>query len=317
MMHFAVFAAILQLGVSRRENTNTSGDGLVLLQLNSQVNAHGHGRTDFPVLYGIESCPGQSYVDMVDAQLDTWAKAVPRENLIIVGGPRDDVAAGVETATGFTCGDDKQDLACKEGLLLWRAVDRAERLGSKWLIVSQDDKYIWRGALEEELLAIDAEEPQVIASFGCGQPWRYNPGSKNGTKPFPLGWVEPMPSCQGVEEKGGICGGPTYFVSRGALRLLRTRGQTPDAFKHAFLAPMADAPSRGVQSDTFASCFYYGRGIKQGLISKLIERTYRANELDELTPGSLESSPLAVHVDVPKDLGATTIRRFHREWNMY
>ena len=33
------------------------------------------------VLYGIESCSGKYYVEMVDAQLSTWGKDVPRETL--------------------------------------------------------------------------------------------------------------------------------------------------------------------------------------------------------------------------------------------
>ena len=57
------------------------------------------------MMYGIETFGGKAYVDMVQAQRDTWAKALPRENLIIVGGPSDDVDAGVEKSEAFICGD--------------------------------------------------------------------------------------------------------------------------------------------------------------------------------------------------------------------
>merc|ERR1712113_173872 len=124
-------------------------------------------QSEFQVLYGIESCSGKYYVEMVDAQLNTWGKEVPRENIIIVGGPRDDAAVGIEEGNAFKCGDRQTDLACKEGLMLWRAVDRMDRVGANWLVVSQDDKYLWRKALDKVLREFDANKPQVLAPFGC------------------------------------------------------------------------------------------------------------------------------------------------------
>jgi hypothetical protein len=269
-------------------------------------------RSEFQVLYGIESCNGSHNVDMVDAQLKTWGKDLPRENLIIVGGPRNDVAAGVEAEDAFTCGDQLEDLACKEGLLLWRAIARMERVSAKWLVVGQDDKYIWRKALDRALLEYDADEPQVLASFGCGKAWNYSEGSKGGAVAPPPTWTETQFTCEAVYRSGGICGGPTFMVSRGALRLLRKEGQTAAEFKNEYLLPKGV----GRESDLFSSCFFYRRNIPQR-VAEIIKRTRESEGIEGKDPHTELRSPVAVHVTGPRGRVADFILKTHREWNIW
>lgn len=218
-----------------------------------------------PVLYGMMSCQKQIYADMVEAQLTTWASTVPREAIIVVGGPFDDVAVGVETtAVSWGCSDAMSDVACKEGTMLYRAAIRARRLGSKWFVVSQDDKYIWKGNLERKLSEYDPATPQVFASFGCGRAWRHWPKSRNGTLPRPPGWAEPSFVCDAVWKRGAICGGSTFIMSRSALDLLLLPGQTAEDFHREYLAPKYDKRNPGGSgraSDSFSSCLFYNRSI--------------------------------------------------------
>eukprot|EP00928_Gymnodinium_smaydae_P007517 TRINITY_DN12699_c0_g1_i1.p1 TRINITY_DN12699_c0_g1~~TRINITY_DN12699_c0_g1_i1.p1 ORF type:complete len:276 (+),score=51.04 TRINITY_DN12699_c0_g1_i1:657-1484(+) len=206
---------------------------------------------------------------MVKAQLHTWARGLPREQLIVVGGPFDDRHHGVirDEDDEYQCQESQASLACKEGLMLWRASKRVESTGAGWLMVSQDDKYVWREELEEAMKRYDPDTPQVLGSFGCGRAWKNNPDSDGGEKPFPRGWSEPEYSCDDVYEKGGLCGGSTFLVSRAALRQIRRKGQKPADFAKEFATI---SKSRGGTSDIYTSCLMYDRGVPM-MINRLTD----------------------------------------------
>lgn len=223
-----------------------------------------------PVLYGMESCPPPQYAAMVDAQLSTWAAKTPREAIIVVGGPHDDVYEGIEERNDFLCGEKQDDLACKEALMLYRAARRAKSLGSDWLVVSQDDKYIWKDHMEQTLAGFDGSVPTVFGGFGCGRGWKYTPASKNGTLPKPRGFVETAFYCEAVHKHGGICGGVTFFISRGALDILVRPGQTAQQFHDEFMLPKVLHKANGGASDSFSSCIFYNRSIPMSVEKSLI-----------------------------------------------
>merc|ERR1711977_465836 len=96
-----------------------------------------------------------------------------------------------------------------------RAVERAARLDADWLVVTQDDKYIWTTELAQAVADLDSRKPQVVAcSFGCGQGWIHNKKSNHGALEPPLGWIEPPEICEEVFTQGGLCGGVPFLVSR-------------------------------------------------------------------------------------------------------
>jgi len=73
-------------------------------------------KVSFPVIYSIMTCDGPSYTAMAEAQLSTWARDLPRDNMVIVGGPHDDASEGVEGSMGFECPDSQADVSCKEAV---------------------------------------------------------------------------------------------------------------------------------------------------------------------------------------------------------
>eukprot|EP00747_Dinoflagellata_sp_TGD_P124882 gnl/TRDRNA2_/TRDRNA2_174072_c0_seq12.p1 gnl/TRDRNA2_/TRDRNA2_174072_c0~~gnl/TRDRNA2_/TRDRNA2_174072_c0_seq12.p1 ORF type:complete len:115 (+),score=6.72 gnl/TRDRNA2_/TRDRNA2_174072_c0_seq12:63-407(+) len=56
------------------------------------------------ILYSIETCDAPACRVMVEAQLDTWAKNISLNHLIVVGGPYDDEAIGLSRVP-MSCGD--------------------------------------------------------------------------------------------------------------------------------------------------------------------------------------------------------------------
>ena len=122
---------------------------------------------------------------------------------------------------------------------MYQAIRRAQRLNSSWLVVGQDDKYISPGGSERCLEQNDPWESQIMGVLGCGKHTEQ---------------MQPPYSCKGVVENGGICGGPTYVVSRAALERLNVCG--------AFLADfLSSAVTNKGKSDICASCFFYLRGV--------------------------------------------------------
>jgi len=118
-----------------------------------------------------------------------------------------------------------------------------------------------------------------------------------------------------VWEGGGLCGGVTYLVSRAALDLLRTGGQTAEDFKREYLAA---SKSPGSTSDLFSSCLFYKRGIPQSVEDPLIGR------MVEYSPGlqfvrysrnqTTGTIPLAMHMNLPKENVPRAIKMLHDAW---
>jgi len=280
------------------------------------------------VLWGIESCDGQAYEDMVNAQLETWAAGIPRENLIIVGGKYDDLHVGLAEELTL-CSNEQNALACKEAVVLDRAVSRAKQVDADWLAVGQDDKYIWVTEVEKQLSKYDSTKPMVLSSFGCGKGWKHHPESNNGTLPFPKEWAEPGFSCNEVYMQGGMCGGPVYFMSRGAIDLLHREAQTTVDFLNEYLHNSNS--SRGGESDIFTSCMLYKRAIPiindEKMAGDSLSTEVSHNENPDPTRKGIQAfvadlstkgrygPRFTVHFsDVPKDFIAEYIRAFHKEW---
>jgi len=267
---------------------------------------------------------------MVKAQLETWGSGIPRENFIIVGGKYDDVNFGL-VKEPMPCGDTLEDSACKESVMLDRAISRAKQLDADWLAVSQDDKYIWPSKVQKELTKFDSGKPMVLTPFGCGQAWKYHTASLNGTLPQPNDFHETPFSCKAVYEQGGICGGPVYFVSRGAIDLLHTEGQTTADFLKEYIEGSESYTSA---SDIYSSCLMYKRQIPmsfdfnldKGLITMQVDVNHDARKFGLTLEGvkaavseTLESkkwkNAATVHFSgVPKKLISEYIRELHDQY---
>jgi len=250
------------------------------------------------VLYGIETCGRKPYEEMVRAELETWGSELPRESLLVVGGSQDDFLQGYDTDEN-PCPDRSDGMACKEGLLLYRAIRRAQRLNSSWLVVGQDDKYISPGGFERYLEQYDPWKSQVMGILGCGKHTEQR---------------QPPYSCEGVVKNGGICGGPTYVVSRAALDRLSGVGTNVTSFLADFLG---SAVTHKGKSDIYASCFFYLRGVpvtqlrKLGTreIHKLSSATALENHIRDNAKQILKE--VAFHVRVGKDIVPSGIRWLH------
>ena len=233
------------------------------------------------------------------AELETWGSELPRESLLIVGGTQDDFLQGYDTDEN-PCPDKSVGMACKEGLLLYWAIRRAQRLNSSWLVVGQDDKYISPGGFKRFLEQYDPWESQVMEVLGCGKHTEQ---------------MQPQYSCKGVVENGGICGGPTYVVSRAALERLSVGGTNVTSFLADFLG---SAFTNKRKSDICASCFFYLRGVP---LTQLPSK-FRTKELHGLsTATALENhirdnaktflQEVTFHVRVGKDIVPSGIRCLH------
>jgi hypothetical protein len=262
------------------------------------------------VIWGIESNSIAAYEKIVETQLATWAKHVPRENLVIVGGKFDDGASAAISQEPMKCDDSGRGLPCKEALLVDRGIERARSLGADWLMVGQEDKYIWRANVERALSNYDPAEPLVLGSFGCGQSWAFHKDSKNATLPMPRGWVDPSKSCKAVNENGGLCGGPVYFLSRGALERVKKQGQTSNEFISEFVS--GGGAETHANSDQLASCLYYARGIPMRKEYRLEAGNVDFSTMDEVGHFRNRSGLTSAHINVPKDSIPSALQELHR-----
>eukprot|EP00928_Gymnodinium_smaydae_P002778 TRINITY_DN11004_c0_g1_i1.p2 TRINITY_DN11004_c0_g1~~TRINITY_DN11004_c0_g1_i1.p2 ORF type:complete len:399 (-),score=96.29 TRINITY_DN11004_c0_g1_i1:70-1266(-) len=208
------------------------------------------------VLYGIGTCGKAAAEAILQASLETWAHAIPRERVIIVGGSQDDGRQGLASEP-LPCDDGPQGFGCKEATMLYRAAARARLVGADWLVVGQEDKYIRTRRLERHLGRQDPSKRQVLAVYGCGRSWKFAPESAGGAKPRPKGWREPPFSCEAVRRNGSICGGGTYAVSRAALEALQLEGRSLAQFVEEMVSGSA---AKGA-SDLMASCLFHKYGI--------------------------------------------------------
>eukprot|EP00928_Gymnodinium_smaydae_P014840 TRINITY_DN15449_c0_g2_i1.p1 TRINITY_DN15449_c0_g2~~TRINITY_DN15449_c0_g2_i1.p1 ORF type:complete len:332 (-),score=74.72 TRINITY_DN15449_c0_g2_i1:244-1239(-) len=207
---------------------------------------------DGPMLYGIYSSNVTSYKSMLDAQFATWAKDVPRRDVVVSGSRRDDALEGVDRQR-LRCGDEPSQQPCKEGTLLYRAHVRAKERNTDWFVSATEDKYIWTADIEKALARFDPKKPVVFSNMGCG----YNLKS-----PEHIG-------CKQVYDKGGMCGGTTYIMSRGALDAIVKEGQSYDDFMKEYLENVGEAHA----SDIVTSCLLYKRNIPMIFQDGITERT--------------------------------------------
>jgi len=207
-------------------------------------------------VYGFLTADVIRYTKMLEAQMNTWASHVPREDIIIVGGPHDTVGGSICQETLLA---DEYDQECKEAVLYYNAAHRARNQTLDWLVALHEDAYVFRKPIEKILANYDPDEPIVFGHIGCGRFWAYRDESKGNTLPKPNGW-EDTESCTSVHEKGGICGGPGYIWSRGALKAIAH----PDHSIHQHLEAYRSHTKRSshVPCDLAAACVGYANDVK-------------------------------------------------------
>ena len=223
----------------------------------SRMQLHLQLRGTVRVLYAVATCSAPGFPPIVDAIFETWGSDLPRKQLVLAGGLKDDFIEGLaEEET--PCGDKGGDFWCKEAVTLWRGAQRAKELNAGWLCVSQEDKYIWTDAVDKEFSKFDPSVPGVYGAWGCAQQWKYNPMSKGDTVPRPAKGHSPPFYCDPVSRHGALCGGPTYFVSRGMLLALTKGIHSQKEFLKVFRNATAKKTSTG-SSDILSTCFFYDR----------------------------------------------------------
>eukprot|EP00747_Dinoflagellata_sp_TGD_P124900 gnl/TRDRNA2_/TRDRNA2_174072_c0_seq8.p1 gnl/TRDRNA2_/TRDRNA2_174072_c0~~gnl/TRDRNA2_/TRDRNA2_174072_c0_seq8.p1 ORF type:complete len:300 (+),score=28.81 gnl/TRDRNA2_/TRDRNA2_174072_c0_seq8:41-940(+) len=198
------------------------------------------------ILYGIETCSLPDHVAMVKTQLATWATNISRDHLIIVGGPYDDAAMGLSRVP-MSCQDSKFDVTCKEGLVYARGIERARQLDFDWLMVGEDDKYVWPREWQEAMQGYDSQVSQVVpGSFGC---------SISHVADHKKEFKRP---CKAKEQEG-ICGGMRFLVSRGALDVL-AKGTNASAAR--LLEQINSYDIYSGACDISSTCLFTDYGIK-------------------------------------------------------
>jgi len=225
---------------------------------NHRRGQYSHGNTP-RIVFGIQTSSLPRYVPQLEAQLATWAKELPRSDLVVVSGPHDDYNDSVVKTPHPSCfSDSNQD--CKEGLLLFRGAQRVRALDADWFISIQEDHYVSPDVLRRILQRFSPMDTDVVANFGCGQQWEYHTESRNGTMPKPPGWVNPTYSCDAVWHKGGICNGLGSVYSRAALNILSPQGQTQDEFMNEYMEN--SVTNMQGRSDLTTSCLLWKRGLR-------------------------------------------------------
>lgn len=275
---------------------------------------------DIPkMIFGIEACTAPAFEAMLDAQLDSWARRVGTDRIIISGGDKD-------TGPQRICAEVNKGYArlCKEATMLYRAAVRAEHEGFKWLVGLHEDSFVRLNMLPA-LNGLDPDRPVVLSGWGCGQNWTYHKESKNGTMPLPPGWQDPVGSCYEVETGGGICSSAAFFVSRGALLKLRGN-RTLEEF-----VALHKAASISEQTDMATSCLLLQMGgidIRPFPVGESGEEINVQNFNGTGSDGNFTYSDIEkgltkigkdgfgwVHVNLPKDHVPEAMRHLDRMFN--
>jgi len=271
--------------------------------------------TSSKIVFGIETSNGEIWTDQVQAQLETWAADIPKEFMMIVGGPYGKTPC------------EERDSSCKEAVLMYRARSRMQQLNAGWLLALHEDAYV---VLEHmpKLKELDPRTPQILSMVGCGQGWEYHPESKNGTVPRPDGYIEPKRVCDSVWKHGSLCSAAGMFVSIGALDAL-THGLREDEFIKAHrdsLDPTLRVYTE-VQCDMPTSCLAHERGVKLAAMSMIglgmgqpmSYKEFETGVTDEHVRNWLASDrmygdwdPTLIHVNIPKQDIPSFMRSLHR-----
>jgi len=225
-----------------------------------------------PVLYGIYTSNVSDYTHMLDAQFETWAKDLPRKDIVVSGSHRDDAIEGL-TSVPLNCSDAPSGQPCKEGTLLFRARARARERNADWFVSATEDKYIWTAELERALARLDSSVPVVYAVSGCGR------GRENAS----------FIGCEEVYKNGGMCGGPTYVMSRAALDSITSKpDETYEEFMKEYLANVGVAHA----SDIVTSCLLYKRNIPMKWQAEVNGRTRGLGKLRGNDDGEIFASAM-------------------------
>lgn len=149
-------------------------------------------KTSGKVLYSIQS--GQNTLPRLDACLSTWASALPKDQLQVIGvaAPLNETIRKMARWHATTCPDTHDAGACKDAY----ALATAFKTHADWVVLIGDDNYVVTDNFAEILTGYNASEPMVLGIVGCGD-------------------------CKA----GGLCGGGGQVFSRGALKQFMKNGK--------------------------------------------------------------------------------------------
>lgn len=200
------------------------------------------------VVYGIVANPASSkYADQLTAVEETWAKDVAPQKLVFVGS--EGSAVGVTYDPAPMCPDantaDHFGLACKEATIIATAYES----GADWAVVAYPDNYIFPRSYEDALAKFDSKKPLIVGGSLCQ-----------------------FGECE--DQLGGLCGGSTYAVSRGAMENMMGKPRNVSSYieeaihasnvsvreHHPDMAIMCVARRYGVKEVVIPGLQNYGHG---------------------------------------------------------
>jgi len=148
------------------------------------------------VLFTIASSDKPNLAERVPAQLNTWAKNLHQDELLILGRSPVKGKENMATWEPRACQDNHElGLVCKEAMM----ITLAHRAQPDWAIIANDDHYIIADRMKAALAKEDPSKPQILGIVGCAA----------------------GPGCS------GMCGGGTIIISRAALNKMTEAGEKP------------------------------------------------------------------------------------------
>lgn len=158
---------------------------------------------------------GQNVSDRIGAVLDTWAREVPKSQLLFAGpstdpGPRHNYLSmmGVHE---FECADDHTWLSCVTAKATIHAFFLSRKQEFDWLLIIDDDVWVHTKNLGRTLQELPVDEAKAFGWPGCGE-------------------------CSLVGGQGhGMCGGTGYAMSRKTLAALMDR-KGADRYYNEFMS---------------------------------------------------------------------------------
>jgi len=247
---------------------------------NSQQTAAAHRLN---VVYGIIANPASSkYALQLTAVEETWAKDVHPQKILFVGS--NGSAPGVTYDPAPMCPDantaEHWGLACKEATL----IATAYATGADWAVVAYPDNYIFPRSYEEALGKFDSTEPQIVGGD------RYCGGARDNPPK-----LSSQSECE--DNLGGLCGGSTYAVSRGAMEKMMGMPRTASSY----IKEVIQASKISVldfHPDMASMCVARRYGVKEVGISGLHNFLHG---LPSLTSAMMSSS-MSLHYVLPEEM---------------
>lgn len=218
---------------------------------------------------------GPSSQKRVQSIRSTWAQDLEEGSLILL-----EADAGCEAQYGDNHG---MGLTCLEAKAHLKLMNRTD---FDWLLVVDDDTYVFAERLRDTLLGMDPEKKAVYGIPGCGH------CSKGRT---------------------GFCGGGGYMLSR--KNLLRMagleHGPALQASQASFLQSFMSTPDASPECDVRFGCVAQDAGLKpiavKGLYGWSVKGAHKERRIVELKQ---DDPPLVLHY-ISNDSHMQLIRREH------